>query len=235
MYFLTNFRVCKVSKKAVGALNSFVIGIQINSFRPHVSGTEQQASPGRRLVQVSAGDIGQNFSGELYMNACLEKLGRLESIFMQMHPVVLIVDDDESLRAVIKEFVCLICPGSRILEAANGQAGLTITQKMLPDLILLDFHMPVMNGYEMVMALQESEETATIPLVMCTSEDVGHPLLHRLRSLGYEVIFKPKLFDRLESTLVRLLLSHRLPKVQEPTARLQRSGALPPAALLVAA
>lgn len=54
-------------------------------------------------------------------------------------------------------------------EAENGQEGLEITQKIKPDLILLDIIMPVMDGLEMLKKLRESEDTRKIKVVVLSN------------------------------------------------------------------
>ncbi len=55
------------------------------------------------------------------------------------------------------------------------------------------------------MTLQRKSETRTIPLILNTSEDVSCPLVSRLRSICREVLFKPFLFDELDSALERVV------------------------------
>ncbi|GJD48533.1 Sporulation initiation phosphotransferase F [Methylobacterium crusticola] len=80
---------------------------------------------------------------------------------------VLIVDDEfgiaELLDAVLSD------DGHTVLTAANGKQGLRRVAEMRPDLILLDFMMPVMDGPAMLRALAEGPDTRTIPVVMMSS------------------------------------------------------------------
>ena len=59
--------------------------------------------------------------------------------------------------------------GHRALLAANGEDGLTMVQAVRPDLILLDYAMPGMNGLEVVNRLRADPETRGIPIVALTS------------------------------------------------------------------
>ena len=58
---------------------------------------------------------------------------------------VLVVDDDESIRAVVE--LALSDGGYEVAEAADGAAALTLIDKTAPDLILLDMQMPTMDGW----------------------------------------------------------------------------------------
>ena len=63
-----------------------------------------------------------------------------------------------------KKFDC------RVLEASNGLEGMAIAAQEKPDLILLDFTMPVMDGMEMLDMLRSHEDLKTVPVVMLTAE-----------------------------------------------------------------
>jgi len=68
---------------------------------------------------------------------------------MMENPVVriLLVDDDGKFRGVFAKFFARY-PGFEIHEAANGQEGLYKARDILPDLILSDYDMPVLDGME---------------------------------------------------------------------------------------
>ncbi|MBI3587101.1 MAG: response regulator [Ignavibacteriales bacterium] len=80
---------------------------------------------------------------------------------------VLVVDDEESFRKSVASQLRL--KGYGIFEAEDGMMGLEIATKELPDIILTDVHMDVMNGFVMVEELQQDPATASIPVIMMTS------------------------------------------------------------------
>jgi CheY-like chemotaxis protein len=59
---------------------------------------------------------------------------------------ILIVDDDESIRQIVG--ICLSDEGYDVFEAPDGKVALELVQRLLPDLILLDLRMPVLDGWE---------------------------------------------------------------------------------------
>ena len=117
---------------------------------------------------------------------------------------ILIVEDDRLFREMLCEVIQLIQPTWRIYEAKNGQEGLALAQAKHPDLIMLDFHMPVMDGYQLALALQQRPETCTIPLILSTSEEADHPEILRLSALCQAVLFKPFSISELERTLAHI-------------------------------
>jgi DNA-binding response OmpR family regulator len=80
-----------------------------------------------------------------------------------------IADDDEDLRLLVQ--VTLENPTYRILTAADGSKALDAAQQCRPDLLILDWMMPGLNGCEVITQLRQSPETSTIPVVMLTAND----------------------------------------------------------------
>lgn len=118
---------------------------------------------------------------------------------------ILIVDDNPLFRETLREILRLSHPHWQILEACDGQMGLEAARANLPDLMLLDFNMPIMNGYEVALALRNRLDTAQIPLVLITSEDTDHPLIGRLRHFCQEILFKPFRLRDIERVLDRMI------------------------------
>ncbi len=86
-----------------------------------------------------------------------------------MPKTILIVEDSvtqaESLRATLSN------SGLNVFCALDGQSGLDKAREVHPDLIVMDVHMPGMNGFEVAQALKDNPETSDIPIVMLTSSD----------------------------------------------------------------
>ena len=83
---------------------------------------------------------------------------------------ILSVDDSAATRHFIKKAVNVI--GFEFLEAGDGKEGLELVKRENGhiDLILLDRHMPIMDGIEMLYALKEDEVFKDIPVTMVTVE-----------------------------------------------------------------
>ena len=62
--------------------------------------------------------------------------------------------------------------GWEVAEAEHGAAGIAVLQKRLPDMIILDLMMPVMDGFEFVMELRTREEWRRIPVLVITAKDL---------------------------------------------------------------
>src|SRR5690606_17230254 len=81
--------------------------------------------------------------------------------------LVLVVDDEPRNRALLREL--LEGEGHEVAEAANGPTGLSTATELLPDAILLDAMMPLLDGFEVCRRLKSSSATAAIPVIMVTS------------------------------------------------------------------
>lgn len=89
---------------------------------------------------------------------------------------VLVVDDNQTLRRWLDK--TLSAEGYTVLTAANGKEGLDVASRELPDLIVSDVDMPIMDGGEMVSKLKACSSTNHIPVVFLTgliTEDEGVP------------------------------------------------------------
>lgn len=122
--------------------------------------------------------------------------------------LILIVDDHAMSRAMLRDWVEFLYPTCQVLEAENGQSGLEAARTKQPHLILLDLRMPIMNGYEMALALREWAATSTIPLVLCTCEDLNDSYVARLRQICHAVLSKPFSPKLLQHILQPLLVAH---------------------------
>jgi two-component system, chemotaxis family, chemotaxis protein CheY len=113
----------------------------------------------------------------------------------------LIVDDSRVIRKVSRHIVESF--GFAVLEAENGQDALSQCTEAMPDLILLDWNMPVMSGIEFILALRQKPWGAKPKVVFCTTEnDVAH-IREAIAAGADEYVMKP--FDH-ETLQIKLQL-----------------------------
>lgn len=106
-----------------------------------------------------------------------------------MRNKILTVDDSKTVRIIVrKTFKSYDC---EILEAGNGVEGLALAAKAMPDLILLDVTMPVMDGVEMLTKLKADPQLKGIPVMMLTAEG-GRDHVLKIAKIGVrDYIVKP--------------------------------------------
>jgi two-component system cell cycle response regulator DivK len=80
---------------------------------------------------------------------------------------LLLIEDNEQNR-YLATFL-LERKGYKVVPAQDGPSGLEIAQKMLPDLILLDIQLPLMDGYAVARALRGIEALRSTPIIAVTS------------------------------------------------------------------
>ncbi len=80
--------------------------------------------------------------------------------------------------------------GLQVLHARNGQFGVTMARRWMPDAIVLDVNMPDMDGFEVCRRLQGNTETSHIPIIVLTANDSPSMFRHSI-SLG-AIDFIPK-------------------------------------------
>jgi len=122
---------------------------------------------------------------------------------------VLVVDDDDVIRFLHKKNIGSLKQFKPVLlEASNGQQALQMLQDLhgssgrLPDLILLDINMPVLNGFEFMEVFQKLEWSDKIQVVIVSSSETSEDR-ERGFSLGVKQFFsKPITMEELESAIV---------------------------------
>ncbi len=85
-------------------------------------------------------------------------------------PLTVLIVEDSPAQALALEHL-LKEEGLQVLWAPDGQAGVTMAQQHLPDIIVLDVEMPKMGGFEACRCLKEDPRMANIPIVMLTVRD----------------------------------------------------------------
>ncbi|KPJ54720.1 hypothetical protein AMJ47_03755 [Parcubacteria bacterium DG_72] len=94
---------------------------------------------------------------------------------------ILIIEDDKLLASLLKKK--LKKEGYEVLVTFQGDKGLSKAKEIMPDLILLDIIMPVMNGFEVMEKIQKDQDLAKIPIIIVSNS--GQPVeIGRAQELG---------------------------------------------------
>lgn len=115
-------------------------------------------------------------------------------------PSILIVDDDPGIVGFLE--LALSDEGYRVASAGNGREALARISGELPDLILLDMNMPVMNGWEFCDQLRARQVTS-VPIVVMTAARDALVRSQEVGAQGY--LGKPFNLEQLFETIERLL------------------------------
>lgn len=106
-----------------------------------------------------------------------------------MSKKVLAIDDSKTLRMIIGKHLTPF--DVELVQAENGEQGITRARESSPDVILLDYNMPVLDGYHTLIELKSDPALKAIPVVMLTTETVKETVI-KLVKLGLkDYIAKP--------------------------------------------
>ena len=125
------------------------------------------------ITIVAEESMGYALGAHDYLNKPIDReklVARLGEIGIPKGSRILIVDDDEDTRNVLVR--ALGREGFEIAEAENGAVGLQRLSEHPPDVILLDLMMPVMDGFEFVQRLRDSDACSETPIVVMTSKSL---------------------------------------------------------------
>ncbi len=104
----------------------------------------------------------------------------------------LVVDDSSVIRKVARRIMEEV--NFDIIEAENGEEALNACRAKLPDVILLDWNMPVMDGLEFLTALRKEPCGDTPKVIFCTTENDMDHITQAISAGANEYIMKP--FDK---------------------------------------
>ena len=126
--------------------------------------------------------------------------------FDEHRPLVLIIDDNSGMRAYLRS---ILESQYNVVEAQDGEAGLAEARRQVPQIVVSDVMMPVMDGLEFCRRLKDDTATSHIPVVLLTARS-----LDEQRSEGYgsgadSYITKPFSADTLLARVDNLLRSRR--------------------------
>lgn len=108
---------------------------------------------------------------------------------------ILLVDDEPNVRATIKEL--LVFKNYDVKSAADGQQALDMLDYWMPDLILCDMVMPVMNGSELFDHIKRNSTFSQIPFVFLSAKNEVELIQQCLRDGADDFLVKPFKIDEL--------------------------------------
>jgi two-component system cell cycle response regulator len=131
-------------------------------------------------------------------------------------PKILSVDDSRTIRLMLKRvFRPFHC---ELFEAADGMEGLEAVITHQPDLIMLDYNMPVMDGVTMLRKMRELDNIKRTPVIMLTAED-SNEIISTVARLGVrDYIIKPFEDENLLSKVSRIINLERKLETDQPEA-----------------
>jgi two-component system chemotaxis response regulator CheY len=117
---------------------------------------------------------------------------------------ILLVDDSRTIRNIQKNVLKQL-GHTDVLEAEDGVQALARFQESTPDLVLIDWNMPNMDGITLVRKIRETNKA--VPLIMCTTEAEKSRVLEAIKAGVNNYIVKPftveSLGEKIEQTMAK--------------------------------
>lgn len=133
---------------------------------------------------------------------------------MKANMQVLVVDDFSTTRRIIGNLLRQIGI-EHIYEARDGQEALDVLDETHIDLVVTDWHMPIMDGLELVVTIREQQDIAHIPILMVTAESKKEQMMMAAQAGVNGYIVKPFNAETLQAKILRiaerLAMDHLLP------------------------
>ena len=134
---------------------------------------------------------------------------------IDVREVVLVVEDNAEMRSYIQE---QLSDNFNVVVAKHGEEGVNKALEIVPDLIITDVMMPVMNGYDLTLKLKNDQRTSHIPIIMLTAKADEQSKLKGLDLGVDDYLIKPfskkELFARVGNLIkLRTLLKERYKEV----------------------
>ena len=122
-----------------------------------------------------------------------------------MNEKILIIEDDKDLISLIEYNLKL--EGFRVFKSNNGEDGLTLAKEEKPNLILLDWMLPILSGIEVLQSIKQNKDTKYIPIIFITAKGEESDRIRGLDTGADDYIVKPfspkELVARIKANLRR--------------------------------
>lgn len=188
-----------------GALSDAVTADNANALREEIGRLKrEEVSEGFRAAAESAAPLRQWADGlRQELAPQVESARALNALADSVRPTVLVVDDDELQHKLVARI--LEAENYRLLFAANGLEALSVMRRTRPDLVLMDFEMPEMDGIETTRRIKAVPQFAKLPVIMSTGKSEGSVVVGSLKAGATGFLVKPFVRDTLIAKLRQAL------------------------------
>ena len=118
---------------------------------------------------------------------------------------ILVVDDDEGVRVLHSRFLKKMYPDAHVIQASNGREAFDLAKQYKPRIIVTDYSMPEMNGYEFLNLLKGEPTTKHIPVFVITGKGSTASSETLMMSGAAAVMDKPVPSKTLQETIDKVL------------------------------
>jgi two-component system chemotaxis response regulator CheY len=118
--------------------------------------------------------------------------------------LAMVIDDSRAMRLILSRITSQL--GFEVWEAGNGREALDLLQanETVPEVALVDWNMPEMNGLEFITAVRDDPKYRNMSLMMVTTEGEQSQIVRALAAGAHEYVIKPFTPDAIEEKLALL-------------------------------
>ncbi|SDG09065.1 response regulator [Chitinophaga filiformis] len=120
-----------------------------------------------------------------------------------MNARILLIEDKAGLLNTLKSLLEL--HDYSVITARNGEEGLAMAIRHLPDLVISDIYMPVINGYELLDRFREHPALCKIPVLITSAKKEDDEIEHAMRKGAAGYLVKPFVFVHLHEQIKKAL------------------------------
>ena len=124
------------------------------------------------------------------------------AVTVENNPVVLIVEDHDDTREMLQLLLQVF--GCRVIPAHDGEEALSLAEKSIPDLILMDMRMPHLDGLSVTRLIRSHPTLNEVPIIAVTGMVTPQFKSQCLSAGCNDCLYKPIDFDRLEKLIKTL-------------------------------
>ncbi|WP_178989889.1 response regulator [Winogradskyella schleiferi] len=121
-------------------------------------------------------------------------------------PILLVVEDDKDIRSFIHS---IFKDEYQISEACNGKEGMTKALKLIPDIIISDIMMPILDGIDMCNTLKNDVKTSHIPIILLTAKSGDKNEIKGLTSGADAYVTKPFNVEKLKIRVQQIIANRK--------------------------
>lgn len=159
--------------------------------------------PVRHIAETTT--VTDKTTGTSEAAAILEKI-ETNPTFEDNKPIILVIDDNRDIQELVGG---LLSTDYNILKASNGKEGVAMAEKFVPDLIICDVMMPVMDGMESCRVIKNRVSTSHIPVLMLTACSLDEQRVQGYESGADGYLSKPFNSQVLKSRCSSLILNRK--------------------------
>lgn len=151
------------------------------------TGGEKGSGLGLTLVK----EIIEKHGGQVWFYSQVGEGSEFHLTVPEAKNIVLLVEDDHGIRAFYKRIIEQALPNFEVKFADNGYEAIALYRNLLPTIIITDHDMPLMNGIQLVEAVQKKETNRTVPIIVISAK-LNDEITKKYLRLGVDkVISKP--------------------------------------------